>query len=211
MKKYDALIVLSGGIRGESELTPWTKNRVDLAKELDSSSKYVIFATGNTPHVPPLLDSRGFPITEARAMSNYYLKNGGAREKSLLEERSTDTIGNAYFTRVIHTDLIKLKKLGIITSKFHMPRTKEIFRTLFGFQPLPFSYDLDFLDVENVGIDDLNVREKKEASSLENFILNMQNVKSLAEFHKWINTKHKSYSTGLKDNVLQGEVLKTYK
>ena len=213
MREYDALIVLSGGILGENELSPWTKSRVDKALELKNFADYLIFTTGNSPYIPPILDPRGFPVTEAKAMSNYCLMNGGERERILLEERSTDTIGNAYFTRVLHTDIMQLANLGIVTSKFHMPRSKEVFKFMYNLEPLQFQYDLDFLEVEDFGMDEraIKSRKEKEAKSLEIFLKSMRGIKSLHEFHKWINTKHKSYSAGLKDDFLNGAVARTYR
>src|SRR3989338_6453771 len=204
MREYDALIVLGGGIFGENELSPRTKSRVDKALELKNFADYLIFTTGNSPHISPILDPRGFPITEAKAMSNYCLMNGGERERILLEERSTDTIGNAYFTRVFHTDIMQLANLGIVTSKFHMPRSKEVFKFVYNLEPLQFKYDLDFLEVEDVGMDKNGIksRKEKEAKSLESFLKSMRGIKSFKEFHRWINTGHKSYSADLKDDFL---------
>lgn len=184
MERYDALVVHSGGIEGESELRPWTRKRVDKALELKDSADYVIFSTGNGSHAIPYLDSEGFPITEARAMSNYFLKNSGRKEKVLLEEISRDTIGNAYFTRIMHTDVMRLKRLGIITSKWHMPRTREIFKFLYQLPPLPFEYDLNFLEIEDEGIDErvLKKRMEEEAKSLNRFVANMNGIGTLEEF-----------------------------
>jgi len=35
-----------------------------------------------------------------------------------------DTIGNAWFTRVMHTDMTDTRKLLVVTSDFHLPRSQ---------------------------------------------------------------------------------------
>ncbi len=48
-------------------------------------------------------------------------------ERIWAETASLDTIGNAYFARVIHTDPAGLRRLLVVNSAFHMPRTRMIF------------------------------------------------------------------------------------
>jgi len=43
------------------------------------------------------------------------------------ENVSLDTIGNAFFLRTIHLDLLRPAKVIVITSEFHLPRLKSIF------------------------------------------------------------------------------------
>ena len=53
------------------------------------------------------------------------------KDRILLECWSFDTIGNAVATRLMHTDIADLKRLLIITNKFHIERTKSIFTHIF--------------------------------------------------------------------------------
>ena len=65
-------------------------------------------------------------------MGEYLVRSGIDESRILTERWSHDTIGNAYFTRIIHTNQLNLKKILIITSEFHMPRSKAIFKWVFG-------------------------------------------------------------------------------
>ena len=68
--------------------------------------------------------------------------NAAFRSSRILAETcSYDTIGNAFFARTVHTDPRGLRRLLIVNSKFHMPRTEAIFRWVFGAAP-DCGYDL---------------------------------------------------------------------
>ena len=43
----------------------------------------------------------------------------------------SSTIGNAYFIWVMHTDVLGLKMLAIVTNASHIPRTAAIFKAVF--------------------------------------------------------------------------------
>ena len=55
------------------------------------------------------------------------------------ENTSLDTIGNAYFLRTIHTDVVGVRRLLLITNKWHMARTLAVFEAVFALPgpPLP--------------------------------------------------------------------------
>lgn len=49
----------------------------------------------------------------------------------LKEVASYDTIGNGYFAATIHAIPAQWRTLGIVTSDFHMPRSRAIFEAVF--------------------------------------------------------------------------------
>ncbi len=56
----------------------------------------------------------------------------GVNDNQILKEvASYDTIGNAYFAATIHAIPAMWRSLGIVTSAFHMPRSRAIFETVF--------------------------------------------------------------------------------
>jgi vancomycin permeability regulator SanA len=124
-KKVDIILVLGGGISKEGQLPEWVLARLDLAYEL--------FQAGIASKI--LLSGKGrdnFPIAEADAMSKYLVKCGMSPQDFLLECQSKDTLQNAYFSRVIHIDPLKIKSALIITNQFHFERTELIFTELLG-------------------------------------------------------------------------------
>src|SRR5262245_32493778 len=150
MRKYDALLILGGGVRSRGELTPWAKMRHDLALELERGEPIVCLSGGTTHKAPPA-DEAGYPIFEATAGARYLLSHGVAPERLYVETASWDTIGNAYFSKVIHVDPAGWRTLLVITSVFHSPRTRAIFEWVYGLDP-DRSYTLDFAESPDEGL-----------------------------------------------------------
>lgn len=96
------------------------KQRVEAAIKIPAE-KYIMsgaycFTTKKIP-----------PKTEAQAMKEYALSLGINKNKIIKEEKSKDTIGNAYFTKQI----IKNNTFLVITSDFHKERVEYIFEKVF--------------------------------------------------------------------------------
>lgn len=214
---YDAIIVPGGGVRESGHVPPWVKKRLDRAVELHQED-YIITLSAGTVHKAPLLDAQGFPVFEAVAGARYMVELGVAPEKILCETTSYDTIGNAYFSRVIHAEPRQFKRLLIITSNFHMERTQAIFRWIYGLIPLADSpipeYQLCFEAVPDVN-DDLDevtiqIRAEKERKGWQR-ILNMQEkIRTLPDFHQWLFTRHGAYAVATPPVRLNGSIINTY-
>lgn len=189
----DAVVILCGGLTPQGDLNNATKSRIDMALKIES--KYYIPSTRFTCNKAPCINSLGFPIDESIVAANYLMNNGIDSKKILCENTSTDTIGNAYFTRTLFTDPRRLKKICIITSAFHMQRTKIIFDWIFSLEP-QFDYNLQYIAVENIGLSKkgLIARNDKEQSRSKELIPIINNIKTLEQLHKWIYEEHKAYN-----------------
>ncbi len=208
---YDALIIPGGGIHKNGELPLWVRRRLDLAVEL-YQGEYIITLSAGTTHKPAILDNNGFVIFESVAGANYLLKKSIPKEKILTETCSYDTIGNAYFARFIHTEILKLSKLHIITSEFHLARVKYIFDWVFNLDNI-FNYELSFQSVTDMDIDKniLKLRYEKEKESLANLSILKQKITNLPQFHQWLFTKHNAYSVGIQGHIIkQGRSFSLY-
>lgn len=196
-KNYDAIIVLSGGLTSKGELQEWAKRRADLALEI-YTSETIIIASGRTTHkhIPV---KNGEPVFEAEVMAKYLMRRGIEKVRILQEAFSCDTIGNAYFTRCIHTDPAGFRKLLVITSDFHMPRSKKIFEWVFRLNPVRSAYELDFMAASDEGIDRriLAPRMKKEKARLATVAALKKRIKTMRALHAWIYGEHAAYATGL--------------
>jgi hypothetical protein len=192
---FDAVIIPGGGLRKGGTLPEWVKNRLDKALHVAEGARIITLSAG-TPHKPPPLDSAGNPILECVAGAAYLRDRGYPPQLLLMENASYDTIGNAYFARVMHVDPAGFRRLCIITSEFHMPRTEAIFRWVFSLTPSLVSYDLTFVAVPDVGMttDVQEVRRRKEQRSLESLGLLQGEHKTLASFHQWLFTEHTAYA-----------------
>jgi uncharacterized SAM-binding protein YcdF (DUF218 family) len=119
-------VVLGGGITRDGKISKSVRNRIDLGiGEFSDGDKIIMSGKwyGGYDFVPV--------ITEARAMKEYALTKGASFRDVLLEEKSKDTIGNAYFVKKL-LDLKSVKSFVVVTCDFHVPRSMYIFGRVFG-------------------------------------------------------------------------------
>jgi uncharacterized SAM-binding protein YcdF (DUF218 family) len=127
--RTDAIVVLGRGVRADGALGLIARGRVDRAIEL--------FKMGVAPRVifsgrSSLVSENPTALTEAAAMAAYAQSRGLPPSASLLEEKSRDTIGNAYFVRTIWLDPNRWRAIRVVTSEFHIPRAAWLFRKILG-------------------------------------------------------------------------------
>ncbi|NJK28082.1 MAG: YdcF family protein [Coleofasciculaceae cyanobacterium SM2_3_26] len=206
-------MIPGGGVREQGELPLWVERRLDKAIEL-YQGEYIITLSAGTVHKSPPLDSNKFPIFESVAGAKYLVNRGVPTQKVLIETCSYDTIGNAYFSRIIHVDPGKFKKLLIITSAFHMPRTEHIFKWIYGLDAPENSYVLAFEAVADDGMDaeSLNARRQKEHRSLLALAALTDRIHTLQQLHQWMFSEHDAYAIGdrWRKGEQQGKALDTY-
>jgi uncharacterized SAM-binding protein YcdF (DUF218 family) len=203
MAAFDAVLVPGGGIRAHGELPPWSVSRLDRALDVAGGAPIITLSAGTTHKAPPL-DSTGRPIIESVAAARYLLDRGYPDDLVLAEAASYDTIGNAFFARVMHTDPAGFRGLLVITSEFHMPRTEAIFRWIFGAPPVA-GYSLSFESVPDVGLERsvLEARRAKERASLASLQPVIRDHRALAAVHRWLFTEHAAYAVGLQPKPVE--------
>jgi hypothetical protein len=191
---FDAILVPGGGVRPSGELPVWVQARFDRAIETQPDGPFVALS-GGTSHKPSPLDASGRPIFEAYAGAAYLLRRGIPGSRIYTEISSYDTIGNAFFARVEHTDIRGWRRLLIVNSAFHMPRTEAIFRWLFHLDP-PRQYELVFQASSDAGFpaERLAARRAREAASLAAFPAIANRLRTLADVHEWMFRDHAAYA-----------------
>ncbi|HEX4662710.1 MAG TPA: YdcF family protein [Candidatus Saccharimonadales bacterium] len=196
--QFDAVLVLGGGVRGEEVVPPWVEARLNLVLEKYQAERVVLLSWGTTHKAPPL-KADGFPVVEAVADANYLLKRGFKPTHIYTETSSYDTKGNAFFARVIHTDVRGWYRLHIITSEFHMARTQAIFSWIFSIDDPENRYRLSFEATPNIGIEPeaLAKRERKEAAALSQITDESRQLATLAQVHQWLYSQHAAYAVDL--------------
>ena len=194
---YDAIIILGGSFISKETLPSWVETRLDAAIKLQDKTNMFLLLSRGSPHKVPCLDSNGHPIDECYIMANYMLKKKVASSKIILDAWSLDTIGNAYAALTMHAVPRNLKKLLIITSDFHMPRSRAIFEKVFSLYPEGLS-TLTFLETES----ELEI-SLKEKESLTSWREKEKTLNTLSDLHNFIFTKHNC------DNVLENGKKKT--
>lgn len=192
---YDAILVPGGGVRAGGALPVWVRRRLDLAAELSGGS-YIITLSAGTVYRPPPLDDRGFPVFEAVAGAQYLARAGVPLDRILTETCSYDTIGNAYFSRILHTDPMKLRRLLVITSDYHLPRTQAAFTWIYRLTPVTLPYELHFRGVADEQMEEaiLKARQEKERKGLQALNGLAHRLTTLEDFHRWLFTEHRAYA-----------------
>eukprot|EP01012_Entosiphon_sulcatum_P061565 TRINITY_DN8721_c0_g1_i4.p2 TRINITY_DN8721_c0_g1~~TRINITY_DN8721_c0_g1_i4.p2 ORF type:complete len:237 (+),score=45.43 TRINITY_DN8721_c0_g1_i4:32-712(+) len=199
-----AIIVAAGGQTTDGP-PQHVRSRLDRAVELYLGlpvprPKVVCTASG-TPHKPSPLDEHGFMRTEAQDNAAYLISKGVDANDLLEEGASLDTIGNAYYARVLHTDVAALHNLVVITSAWHLARTQAVFDFVFGLPSHGASvpYTLKYIGVENdLPADILASRAEKEAAALPRFLPGgpwQSQIASLQELHRWLFREHSAYAS----------------
>ena len=193
MNQPDAVLVLGGGVREGGELPPWVLCRFDRALEVSGQAPIVCLSAG-TVHRPPPLNSEGYPWLESVAGAAHLLRCGVPDDRIQVEALSYDTIGNAYLTKLVHVDPAGWRKLVVITSEFHMPRSRDIFEWVYGLTP--GRYELTFEATPDTGIDArlLARRQAKEADALRAVQTVKARIRNLPDMHRWFMTEHKAYT-----------------
>ena len=118
------------------------------------------------------------------------------------EGYSDDTIGNAFFARVMHADpRPDWPRLRVITSSFQMERTKAIYDWVFNLRPLPAAkskYELTYEAVDDDGALPervLRTRRRREHDSLRTFLAgDLYRRTTLKEVHEWLFLQHSGYT-----------------
>jgi uncharacterized SAM-binding protein YcdF (DUF218 family) len=214
MQEYDAILIPGGGVREGGTIPSWVQRRFDRAVRIHQGA-YIVALSAGTTHRPPPADKHGFPIFESIAGARYLMEAGIPPEQILTETQSYDTIGNAFFSRVVHVDPRGLRRLLIITSDFHLPRTEAVFRWVYGLEPQSLSYELHFEGVSDPSMDPevLRDREGRERESLKETVDLARQMTQMPEFHQWLFTKHKAYKAGGREfssSHVQGATLESY-
>ena len=212
MAHNDCIFIPGGGLLPDGSLPSWTIARLDRAISLISQTRYIAFLSGGTVHKPPLLDQDGFPIFESRQAALYLVHQGLNPAQLLTEISSYDTIGNAYFSRLLFADPGKFQNLLVITSEFHLPRTKAAFEWIYGLSPINVTYQLRYESVPNNGLTQriLKARIAREKKSLNKLLETKKEIDNLKDFQLWFYTKHAAYSVNTKPDIVNGDALDSY-
>ena len=125
---YDAVFVLAGGITNDGLVHPWVERRLYASYLFYRENRTkIICLGGGSYHIPAICNKDGFIIHESTACAEYLI-NLGVNSKDVYKEWSSyDTIANGYFGFTNHIIPMGLKHILVITSDFHMDRSKEIF------------------------------------------------------------------------------------
>lgn len=212
MSQWDAVLIPGGGLTPTGAVVPWVQARLERAIALAPRPQFFMPLSAGTTHKPPPLDADGFPILESVAAGQYLMRCGIAGRHILPETISLDTIGNAYFARIQHLEPLRLRRLHVVTSEFHLSRTIAIFHWILTLPPLSVPFHLSFEGVPNVGMAAaaLASRRDRERASLAQVQALQTRLTTLVAVHRWLYAEHGAYALGSAPNRLRSAALGTY-
>jgi uncharacterized SAM-binding protein YcdF (DUF218 family) len=115
INNIDCILVLGAGLR-DNRPSPILSERLNTAIEvLEGNSKLKAVLCGGL--------GEGKNISEAEAMKRYLTEHGISQDRIFLEEHSTDTQENIEFARRLIEENGLGKRVGVITSDFHLWRS----------------------------------------------------------------------------------------
>ena len=205
---YDAILVLGGGLFPDGTLPPWVLRRLDGAHYVHSlqsrpDTTPICLLGAGTPHKPAVLDSNGYVLHESSAYAQYLIARKGMPSSLLLKETSSyDTVGNGYFSLTMHAIPAGWRRIAVVTSDFHMPRTRAIFSTCYKIAEddllqFPGAFNLDYHPVSDEGLfedDVIQARAAKEATAVGQWRKNATKFSTLSDLHAWLFATHLCYS-----------------
>lgn len=153
------IVVLGGGISFDCKLPRLVLERLNKAIELYKHENSRVIVSGKYSF---LFTSKKPNCTEAQKMLEYLVENGVRKQDVIKEERSRDTIGNAYYLKKLIFIPKNIKSASIITSNYHIKRAKYIFQKVFG-----GSYKMRFIPTQ--GIPDK--KTNKEVDNYQNSLI----------------------------------------
>lgn len=202
MKK--TYIILGGGITKDNCLPEWCVDRCRyvIEKFKKNNDINVIVTSGGSYHNPNPLDNNGFTIHECDTLCEYLINNGIPSEIIFKEWTSYDTIGNAYFSKLLLIDTYKWYNIVMVTSDFHFERSKSIFEYIFKED----KYKLEYVNCPYKGNHPyLKNRINKESKSLEDFKKTCIIYKD--NFHDFIYRNHQCYVSKPNKKIICSEYL----
>eukprot|EP00322_Chrysochromulina_rotalis_P007300 CAMPEP_0115841312 /NCGR_PEP_ID=MMETSP0287-20121206/7224_1 /TAXON_ID=412157 /ORGANISM="Chrysochromulina rotalis, Strain UIO044" /LENGTH=271 /DNA_ID=CAMNT_0003294955 /DNA_START=92 /DNA_END=907 /DNA_ORIENTATION=- len=221
---YHAIIIPAGGQTEDgppAHVLARLERAVHLYQLSSEPKPYVITTAWGTPHKPCPHDAAGFERHEAQDNAKYLMTHGVDPARILEESVSLETVGNAYFARVLHTDVRGLRKLAVVNNHFHIERTRAVFGHVFRVPPLDgqpdAAYEIDFVEVEDrLAQDVLEIRKKKELAAVPKFARGgpwQEATPTLRELHDWVHQENTAYASRrllTERQPLDPELLKSY-
>ena len=210
MENIKHIFILAGGLTDIGNNNPWVIERLNKAIELDICNNSLFYCIGGgTYHKPHILDINQYTIYESTMCAKYLINNNIAANRIYTEWSSYDTIGNGFFSFLNFIIPLKLKSIYVITSIFHIDRTKlifDFFNKLFDAKII-----IEYIETKNnMDLELLNIRSQREKNSCINFINTIKSIHTLEEFYIWFYNDHSAYNATNFNKELDIKLCNTY-
>ena len=148
--KFDCIIVLAHEMSKYGELNEESLSRINFACELFLLNKLSVLITPGWNYRKDTNQYIG------DRMKDYAVNYGVPFENILVEINSRDTVGDAFFCKINHIEKNNLKNILVVTSDYHVSRTREIFKLKNGKK-----YKIEIKGVKGFNDTDKTDHEKK--------------------------------------------------
>lgn len=179
---YDAVIVLANEMDAYGILNKESTLRANLAADLAKELGIPRVVTCGWAY------RKDSTVKIANAFKDYLIGIGVNSENIIAELNSRDTVGDAVFTRKNVIEPLGISNFCVVTSNYHVARTKKIFDFVYG---SAFSFDVKGADVD---FDDAVL--SKELDSEVAFLNTFKNVEAgnIEEIMETLKKKHPFYN-----------------
>lgn len=215
LNNLEGIFVLAGGIDETGKCHPWVQKRLLLAFKLYKILKVPIYCIGGgSYHIPPIRNKHDYVIHESTSCAEFLIRLGVESDHIYKEWSSYDTIANGFFSFTNFIIPQEISNMALITSEFHMLRSQEIFswmKDIFN-----SNVSINYYSVSDKGLDKdlIDIRTKREQNSHKNIVKLREKIRTVKDFHKWMFTKHKAYSSNSEllrqVDVVSEEIKKSY-
>lgn len=214
--KIHYIIVLAGGLTESGESHDFVKLRLDKAIDIycDNIKKgiktKIICLGGGTYHKPPNLNKLNYVIHESTSCAMYLVENGVNEYHIMREWSSFDTIANGLYCLTNFIIPLEMKNFDLITSNFHMPRSKLIFDYFIQFAKQ--KVEINYINVDDNIIPEeiLIERNKREEKSFKNFKKIIKTKTNLHDFIEWFYNEHNAYKAIVTYYPMDNKMKNTY-
>lgn len=197
-ENYDVILVLGGGLNANGGLDQDARDKldyvIDLAKQHQPKAIIVSGGYSYKLSVTP-------PNTEAQAMRDYLVGCGVTENKIFTEEKSKDTLGNVYFSKI---DLLRQhgwKDVLVVASVNHSLRRVDYLLT----KILGPEYNYEII-AQKTNDDNLNQDRETKSLQLTKQLLDTVNDGDDQAVHEAMEQKHVAYSKNpelTKEQIMQ--------
>ncbi len=179
---YDAVIVLANEMDIDGVLNTESSLRANLAVKMAKDFKIPYIITCGWAY------RNDSDVKIADAFKSYIVKLGLRDEQILTEENSRDTVGDAVFTRLNLVEPLGFRKFCVVTSNYHVTRTRKIFNFVYG-----SNFRLDVIGAD-VKFDDSFLSKESESEIAFDRTFCDVNVSDIGQIMEALRNNHPFYN-----------------
>lgn len=208
MKKW-VILVLCGWINENWLPSKQTILRLKKAIKLYNWKQFIITMWRGTLYKAQFIDKRWYTMDEATIAADYLYQHWIPSKDIKIERFSFDTLWSIYFTKIFYLDVLEPKTISVITSKFHIERTKIIFKWLY--MLCNKKINIKYIKTNDC-LDDKTLQNRitKEKDWIRNISNLMKKIKNRKELTEWLFKDHAAYAYKKRIFKIDKETINSY-